>query len=243
MGARCVRRAGDGLVQLRRTARGEDRPRAAELRVGLPGRRRRRVDIDQRLHAGHARSGVGDHRSAVRVPDEHDRPAYRLQEVRDVSRVGREVLDRIRDRAYADARALQHPHLAGPAGRVRPRAVDEHDRRGRIARLASPKPVDGGRRVLGRRCAGGGERDRDHHRGGDGDRGEQQGTAHASTMARRPTARERALRSPESDSRLRRFARPAHGRRRDRSADAPQTLIRTALVRWFGKVRWVRQFP
>jgi len=69
---------GDGLVELRRAACGGGRTgKPPELPVGSPpGRRRRRVDIDQgpSLRRGPA-AALGDHGSAVGVPDEHDRPA------------------------------------------------------------------------------------------------------------------------------------------------------------------------
>jgi hypothetical protein len=49
-------------------------------------------------------------------------------------------------------------------------------------------------------AARGGEHDHHQRRGCDGDRGQQPGTVHASSVARRPTARERELPSPDSYS-------------------------------------------
>ena len=44
--------------------------------------RRKGGDVDERLHLGIARRGTADHRSAVRVANEHDVPRLRVDEAR-----------------------------------------------------------------------------------------------------------------------------------------------------------------
>ena len=79
-----------------------------------------------------ARGGVGDHRTAVGVTDQHDRPRDAPEDACDVVGVNLHAPQRVRGRDDRVALSEQPGDDAVPAGGLRKGAVDEYDRWGAL---------------------------------------------------------------------------------------------------------------
>lgn len=86
-------------------------------------------DVDQGPDVGVRGGGVGDHRAAVGVADQHQGAVDRGQVAGDVGRVAGEAPQGVGDGAYRIAVLAQPLYHRGPAGGIRPRSMDEDDGR------------------------------------------------------------------------------------------------------------------
>ncbi len=90
-----------------------------------------RVDVDQALDVLGAGGGVRDDEAAVRMGHEQDGPVDRVEVVPHDRGVCLRAAQRVRERDHVMAGRVEKPDHTGPAGGVRPGAVDEDDRRSR----------------------------------------------------------------------------------------------------------------
>ena len=125
---------GGGEEQLGRGVLGQDRAGPGKLAIRFAGRGGGRIDVDQRLDIGEPGRGVGDDGSSVGVPHQYNWAGDGLEVVGDVFRIGRQVLQRVRDGPRVVAGCLQGRDFTAPAGGIRPGAVDQDHRRPGLAR-------------------------------------------------------------------------------------------------------------
>ena len=101
----------------------------AELQDALARLRRERGDEDERADLRIAERGVGDHRAAVGVPDEDDRPGDLVEDVADRGGIAREAAQRVVGHDDGIAVGAQAPGHITPARGAVPRPVHDDDRR------------------------------------------------------------------------------------------------------------------
>ena len=101
----------------------------AELQDALARLRRERGDEDERADLRIAQRGVGDHRAAVGVSDEDDRPGDLVDDVADRGGIAREAAQRVVGHDDGIAAGAQAPGHITPARGAVPRPVHDDDRR------------------------------------------------------------------------------------------------------------------
>ena len=105
------------------------------VRTRLTVVEREGAQVDEVAYRG-MDAGLGDHRAAVRVAEQHDVAVDRVERVAHRGDVGLESLTGEIDGAHVDTRVAHEGHDAFEAPGSVPRAVDEHDGRGRVSARA-----------------------------------------------------------------------------------------------------------
>jgi hypothetical protein len=115
---------------LQRRAERAAREHPGQGDAALAGRGREPGDVDEADDVAGIGVDVRDHRAPVRVPDEHDRPVDRSDQVADGGGVRREPAQGVGGGDHGVTRAVQGLDDAVPARRLGEGAVDENDRGG-----------------------------------------------------------------------------------------------------------------